>query len=129
MPTKTSFLRLFEQRFPGGAPALDVLNNNEYWNTFVANEYSGPCYTYNPPLESDPGKENNMYMVFNMTDWDPDLKIFLHHPKSFFYSTKEGLGSSSKLITSQKLNSTATRHPRAIGRSLVSMFYCMKRII
>ena len=113
-PDKTSFLRIFEQRFEIGASAIDILHNDKYWETFVANVESGPCYTYNPPFESAPGKTISMYMVFNMTDWDPDLDIFLHDQNSFFYSSKAFL--NNKLITADMLSMAPIKNPRAVGR-------------
>ena len=97
-----------------------MLQKDEYWNTFVATEESGPCYTYNPPKDSDPGKAISMYMVFNRTDWDPDLEIFLHDEQSFFYSAKPIV--NTKLITADILRKTGTKNPRATGRSKILVF-------
>ena len=108
---RTSFLSTFEQRFRSGSPAVDMLHEDEYWSTFVPNENSGPCYTYNPPFDSDPGTGMSMYMTFNMNNWDPSLQIFLHELNGFFYSTKP-------VRNTMLLNLAGTKHPRATGKSL-----------
>ena len=65
IPHRTYFLSNFTQRFESEPFGVDVLKNDEYWKIFVPNENSGPCYTYTPPMDSNPGDTNSMYMVFN----------------------------------------------------------------
>lgn len=114
IPDRTSFLRKFTQRFKDEPFGVDVLNKNDYWTVFIANENSGPCYTYNPPHDSYPGYANSMYMVFNFIDWDPLLDIFIHEKNNFFYSKKRML--NTKLITPAMLNASKTKYPRAVGK-------------
>ena len=49
---------------PTDQPAKDVLHEDRYWKRFVPHEKSGPCETYDPPSESDPGYEISMYCFF-----------------------------------------------------------------
>ena len=114
IPERTSFLTTFTQRFNTGSFDIDVLNKNEYWNEFVPNESSGPCYTYTPPFDSDPGDTNNMYMTFNFSVWDEAIEIFLHDKNTFFYSERDVI--NTKHISSSMLNHTGIRHPRALGK-------------
>ena len=113
IPEKNSFLTSFTQRFENGAAHLDMLNSDENWRMFVANEESGPCYTYDPPYDSDPGHTNNIYMNFDFTQWDENLEIFLHERNNFFYSKRNIIGA--KRITSHMLEETRIKHPRALG--------------
>ena len=69
---------------------------------------------YTPAFDSDPGDTNNMYIVFNLSSWDPLLEIFIHDKKDFFYSKKKII--NSKLITFDMLNKTPTKNPRALGK-------------
>ena len=120
IPDRTSFLSNFTQRFRGEPFGVDVLKQNENWNVFIPNENSGPCYTYTPARDSDPGDTNSMYMVFNLTEWDPMLEIFIHEKNDFFYSKRRML--NTKLITSKMLNQSQTKYPRALGKSLSIIF-------
>ena len=121
VPDRTSFLSNFTQRFRGEPFGIDVLKPNENWKVFIPNENSGPCYTYTPPRDSDPGDTNSMYMVFNLTEWDPLLEIFLHEKNDFFYSKRRML--NTKLITSKMLNESQTKYPRALGISLLKLIF------
>ena len=115
IPHRTSFLSNFTQRFESEPFGVDILKNDEYWKIFVPNENSGPCYTYTPPMDSNPGDTNSMYMVFNFTDWDPLLEIFIHDENDFFYSKRKML--NTKIITQKNLNETNTKYPRALGNN------------
>ena len=114
IPSRTAFLKNFTQRFRGEEYGADVLNQDENWEVFVPNENSGPCYTYNPPKDSDPGDTNSMYMVFDSSEWDPLLEIFIHGKNDFFYSKRRML--NTKLITTEMLKEAQTKYPRALGR-------------
>ena len=119
IPSRTSFLKNFTQRFRGEEYGVDVLNQNENWDVFVPNENSGPCYTYNPPQDSDPGDTNSMYMVFDSSEWDPLLEIFIHGKNDFFYSKRRML--NTKLITTEMLKEAQTKYPRALGKFMINM--------
>ena len=121
IPNRTVFLTNFTQRFKSEPFGVDVLRNDKNWKIFVPNENSGPCYSYTPPADSDPGDTNSMYMVFNFTDWDPLLEIFIHDENDFFYSKREML--NTKIITSKMLNETNTKYPRALGSLQIYNFF------
>ena len=76
----------FEQSFASHEPAQDVLKHDKQWRLSFPNEGSGPCYTYDPPLMSDPGLHIGMYMTMKSNEWDPDLRIFFHEKDKFFYT-------------------------------------------
>ena len=114
IPSRTSFLKNFTQRFRGEEYGVDVLNQDDNWEVLVPNENSGPCYTYNPAQDSDPGDTNSMYMVFDSSDWDPLLEIFIHGKNDFFYSKRQML--NTKLITTEMLKEAQTKYPRALGK-------------
>ena len=114
IPDRTAFLSNFTQRFQSEPFGIDVLREEKNWKVFVPNENSGPCYTYNPPRDSDPGDTNSMYMVFNFNDWDPLLEIFLHDKNDFYYSKRKMYNTI--LITPEMLNETGTKYPRALGK-------------
>ena len=114
IPEKTSFITNFTQRFKSSSPDVDVLRQTNQWEAFIPNEHSGPCYMYTPAFDSDPGDTNNMYIIFNLSSWDPLLEIFIHDKKDFFYSNKKII--NSKLITFDMLNKTTTKNPRALGK-------------
>ena len=114
IPSRTSFLKNFTQRFRGEEYGVDVLNQDDNWEVLVPNENSGPCYTYNPAQDSDPGDTNSMYMVFDSSDWDPLLEIFIHGKNDFFYSKRQML--NTKLITMEMLKEAQTKYPRALGK-------------
>ena len=111
---RTAFLSTFQQRFVIDQPERDVLHEDGHWKRFIPHENSGPCETYDPPVESDPGYEISMHMRMNSSDWDPDLEIFIHAKNNFFYTKKP---SDSIYLDSEKLqnNNNKLPHPRAIG--------------
>ena len=97
-----------------------MLHKDEYWKRFIPNEDSGPCHTYDPPQDSDPGRDYYMYMVFNMTSWDPLLEIYLHNKNSFFYSSKPIVNTMRIDFNYLNLYSTilGTKNPLSIGMLL-----------
>ena len=123
IPDRTEFLANFTQRFEAEPFGIDVLKDDKNWKTFVPNENSGPCYTYNPPRDSNPGDTNSMYMVFQWDQWDPLLEIFLHEKNDFYYTKKEMY--NTVIITPEMLNetNTGTKYPRALGNGLFVLTY------
>ena len=113
---KTEFLSTFEQRFMSGQSEYEMLRDEKQWSQFVPHENSGPCYTYDPPFESDPGYEISIYMRMNSTDWEPNLQIFLHQKNKFFYSTKPNYNII--YLDPETLRKTEDSHPRAIGKAI-----------
>ena len=114
IPERYSFLTSFTQRFKTGSDDVNVLVRNDYWKQFIPNENSGPCYTYTPPQDSDPGDTNNMYMTFDFNKWDEAIEIFLHEENTFFYSERDII--NTKHISWDILNQTGIKHPRALGK-------------
>ena len=112
---KEEFLSLLEQRFELGQPNVDMLKDDKNWKQFVPHEYSGPCYTYQPPFESDPGYDISMYMKMNSNDFDEKLQIFLHEQNKFFYSTTSG--ADTIYLDHNTLKETKMSHPRAIRKT------------
>ena len=121
---KKEFLSLLEQRFTSGEAEVDVLKNEKYWNQFVPHESSGPCYTYDPPFESDPGLDISMFIAMKLTNFDKNLQIFLHEKNKFFYSTNHGSNmlylDHRILNNSKQLEQLGSKmsHPRAVGMRL-----------
>ena len=109
---RSTFLKSFTQRY--FESDIDVLKNDDQWRIHIPNENSGPCYTYDPPFDSQIAETSMMYIDFNMTAWDPLLEIFLHDKDQFFYSRKSSI--NTKLITNNMLNKALTNHPRALGK-------------
>ena len=111
---KREFLSLLEQRFTSGEPEVDMLNNEKFWTQFVPHETIGPCYTYNPPFESDPGYDISMYISLNSNHFDDNLQIFLHEKNKFFYSTKNGF--NLVYLDHNILRNSQMVHPRVVGK-------------
>ena len=116
---RTDYLFVFEQRFVKDKSEHEMLHDDRYWTQSIPHEKSGPCETYNPPFESDPGHEISIFMVLNSTDIDPDLDIFLHRRNKFFYSKKSTY--NTKYLDQQEFKQLKSntildlQHPRVIG--------------
>ena len=101
--------------FSRDQPVQDMLHDEKLWTMSIPSETSGPCYTYNPPAESDTGIQIGMYMKFKSDEFDENLDIFVHEPNQFYY-TKRPINDLH--IDSQQLKDTKMNHPRAIGNTL-----------
>ena len=110
---KREFLSLLQQRFAFGQPEVDMLKDDKNWKESVPHETSGPCYTYDPPFESDPGYDISMYISMNSNQFDDNLQIFLHEKNKFFYSTKHGY--NVLYLDRNVLRNSKLPHPRAVG--------------
>ena len=108
---KTAFLSTLTQRFESGKSEKDMLHVDEVWREFVPHESSGPCYTYDPPFESDPGNTISLHMGMSSSDWDPNLQIFLHEKNKFFYSVTYPY--NALYLDANTLKKTGMYHPRA----------------
>ena len=111
---KTEFLASLQQRFSRGKPEYEMINQDQYWSFSIPHETSGPCYTYDPPHDSDPGYTEGMYLIMNSSDWNPGLQMFLHPKGKFFYhlwSTHDTV----KLELS-KIKGVKTGHPLIAGK-------------
>ena len=99
-----TFLSAFTHRFlyEDNEALYDILNNQSYWVKSIPHEYSGPCFTYNPQLQSVPGYWFSMGIIPYINqegggDYNErkrnllnnDLKIFLHEPNKFFFFKEE----------------------------------------
>ena len=109
------FLSSLQQRFSKNDPEYEVINMDQYWSISIPHESSGPCYTYDPPFDSDPGFSSSMYLTMNSTDWDPDLRIFLHFKGKFFF-VDDGSTADTAEINKSKLKAVTTGHPRISGK-------------
>ena len=109
---RTTFLSMFEQRFITDQSERDVLHEDKYWKRSIPHEYSGPCETYDPPFESDPGYEISMYMRMNSSNWDPNLDIYIHEKNKFFFSKKHMTYLSPEELRSEQ---NQLSHPRGKG--------------
>ena len=119
---RTDFLSLFEQRFVSGQDKKDVLHDDRYWKRSVPHENSGPCETYDPPFESDPGYAISMFIRLKSDDWDPNLEIILHEKNSFFYSRSPTY--MMIYLDAEQLRATNLSHPRAVG-NLCIYYTCL----
>ena len=90
-----------------------MLNHTNLWSFSIPHEDSGPCYSYNPPYESDPGYPNSIFLVLNFEDWEEDLDIFLHEKEKFFF--QDGSTSDTIRLDQSKLRNVNTGHPRVKG--------------
>ena len=120
---KSSFLSLLQQRFTSGQPENEMINQHQFWTFSVPHETSGPCLTYDPPFDSDPGYMNGIFVRMNSTEFDPKLQIFLHKKSKFFY-TDQATYNTIK-IEKEKLESVWTGHPRISGnKSTIKIKWC-----
>ena len=88
-----------------------MIDKDQHWTISIPHESSGPCYTYDPPYDSEPGFASGMYIIMNSTeDWDADLQMFLHRKGKFFYQNSSAVDTIK--IQHSKLKSIATGHPR-----------------
>ena len=110
---KSQYLLSLQQRFSSGQPEIEMINQNESWSSSIPHESSGPCDTYDPPYDSDPGYINSMFLTLNMEKWDPDLDIFLHEKGKFFY--QDEWTSDTTRVELSKLQNVSTGHPRVSG--------------
>ena len=98
-----------------------MINQTENWDFSIPHESSGPCHTYDPPFDSDPGYINSMYLTLNMEKWDPDLDIFLHKKGKFFY--QDEWTTDTTRLDLAKLQNVSTGHPRVSGNLKLSILY------
>ena len=113
---RDDFLALLEHRFVSDQLDVDKLNDSKSWRQFVPHESSGPCYTYTPQMESEPGFDISLYVKMNANEFDNNLKIYLHEKDKFFYSTRSQEGSL--FIDKDSFTKTGNSHPRAIGKKI-----------
>ena len=101
------FLSNFTQRF-GNDGLYDILNNQSNWVKSIPHEWSGPCFTYNPQRQSQPGYWHAMGIVPNIGQEGPyyskrrrnlshGLRIYLHQSNKFFFSKGEEAPSNVEL--------------------------------
>ena len=115
---KKSYLSSIQQRFTSGEPQNEMIDQGQFWTFSVPNEISGPCLTYDPPHDSDPGRMMGIFIRMNFTKWDPNLQIFLHKKGKFFY-TDNATDNTIKL-EEEKMKSVWTGHPRISGNTPIT---------
>ena len=93
---------------------MEMINQQQYWSFSIPHESSGPCYTYDPPFDTDPGYTDGMVLTLNSTDWDADLEIFLHTKGKFFYNHDSTFNTAK--VSLSKLKGVNTGHPKISGR-------------
>ena len=123
-PKIDSFLLRFEHRLRHDQPAIDILRNESYWIKSIPHDRSGPCFTYNPLIESDPGFyyamtiepkidaekfESERRTLFN------NLRVFLHEPKKFFFFKEEEAPNN---IAIDFLRMQFTNRTRIVGKAI-----------
>ena len=110
---RTDYLTVFEQRFVKDQTESDILRNDKYWTKSIPHEKSGPCETYDPPMQSDPGYEISMFLT--LKDLDTNLDIFLHEKNRFFYSKNVMSSKFTKFLDLEEVKKTNNDHTRIIG--------------
>ena len=116
---RTDILATFQQRFASGQSEHQMLLDDAHWKESIPHEFCGPCYTYDPPYDSDPGYQISMYMTMKLgDDWDSNLQIFLHNKNKFFYSTTPTYNTF--ILGINLLNESGVDHPRVIGKKPIS---------
>ena len=113
---RTDYLTVFEQRFVKDQAENDILHNDQYWTKSIPHEKSGPCETYDPPMQSDPGYEISMFLT--LKDLDTSLDIFLHEKNRFFYSKNLMSSKFTKFLDLEEVKKTNNDHTRIIGTEL-----------
>ena len=111
---RSNYLRVFEQRFRNNEPEIDILHNDQYWTKLIPHERSGPCETYDPPMQSDPGYEISMFVT--MKDLNTSLDVFVHEKDKFFYSKNRMFGKFTKYLDVSEFIKSRNDHTRIIGR-------------
>ena len=111
---RNEFLTSVEHRFVSDQIDTDMLNDSQNWKQFVPHERSGPCDTYTPQSESEPGFDISLYVKMNSNEFHNDLRIYLHEKDKFFYSTRSQYGSL--FIDKESFRMAGSANPRAIGK-------------
>ena len=109
------FVSSLQQRFTLEEPEIEMIDQDQYWSFSIPHESSGPCYTYDPPKDSDPGYVAGMYLIMNATEWDPNLEIFFHKKGKFFYQDADTY--NTERIDQSRLKKVLNGHPRISGKT------------
>ena len=112
---RTDYLMVFEQRFIKDNAEKEILHNDNYWTKSIPHEQSGPCETYDPPSQSDPGYEISMFLT--LKELDTNLDIFLHERNKFFFSKNLMSSKFTKYLDLEEVKKTNNDHTRIIGMS------------
>ena len=108
---RTQFLASVQQRFSSNDEEYELIGQEQYWTLSIPHESSGPCYTYDPPFDSDPGQRSGVHITMKSTGkWDPNLSIFLHKKGKFFYQSDSEV--DTEMIPLSKLKSKESGHPK-----------------
>ena len=104
IPSKSRILKEFNQRFSVfNSTLIDAFSDESLWEQTIPLEDSGPCFTYNPPVPSDPGWYYGIETSPQTTDielnWPLDLEIFLHERDKFFYFKESSPPNNIRIYT------------------------------
>ena len=110
---RTDYLTFFAHHFVQDQPQIGILHDDNYWTKSIPHEHSGPCETYDPPLASDPGYENGMFLT--LKDLDTNLDIFLHEKNKFLYSKNPRSSTFTKYLKLEEVKKTKNQHSQVIG--------------
>ena len=116
---RREFLTSLDHRFVGGQLDVDMLDDSKNWKQFVPHETSGPCYTYTPQSESEPGFDMSLYVKMNANEFDKNLRIYIHEKDKFFYSTRNQDGSL--FIDEESFSRHNNSHPRVVGKKSIKV--------
>ena len=95
-----------------------MIDQHQYWSVSIPHELSGPCYTYDPPYDSEPGFDSGMYITMKSTEnWDPELEIFLHKKDKLFYQKR--YEADTIKIDHANLKSIASGHPKISSKPIL----------
>ena len=120
--SRTVFLSSLQHRFSQNETEYEMVNEDKYWTISIPHESSGPCYTYDPPVDSEPGFDAGMYVIMNSTaedGWDSELEMFFHTKGKFFYQDDETVDTVKVQLS--KLRSISSGHPRISCKLTISI--------
>ena len=108
---RTAFLSSVQQRFSLNQEEYEMIDEEQHWTVSIPHESSDPCYTYDPPQDSDPGHEAGLYITMKSTKkWDSNLSIYLHKKGKFFYQSN--FEANTQRIHLSQLKSVKSGRPK-----------------
>ena len=95
-----------------------MIDQHQYWSVSIPHELSGPCYTYDPPFDSDPGFDSGVYITMKSAEnWDSELEIFLHKKGKLFYM--KHYEADTIKIDHLKLKTMASEGPKIKSKQII----------
>ena len=88
---RTHYLTTFKQRFENDKPEKEILLEDKYWTKSIPHEQSGPCETYDPPFDSDPGYDISMFFTLkDLLHWIMlEVAVYSLLQSSYFFPLKK----------------------------------------